>query len=216
MAPFPSAYGLLRRLVNAGLMILLLSSHALAEEPLRILALGDSLTAGYGLPEEASYPRRLQQALRERGHDVEIINAGVSGDTTAGGLSRIEWLMALRPRVVVLELGANDGLRGLDPALTEANLDAIIQIIRERGARVLLAGMLAPPNLGPDYAAEFNPLYARLAAKHDILLQPFFLDGVAAHPELLQKDGLHPNEAGVGVVVKALLPYMEKVLAESP
>ncbi|CCQ75552.1 multifunctional arylesterase:lysophospholipase protein [Magnetospira sp. QH-2] len=203
------------RLVNAGLLILLLGFPAQAET-LRILALGDSLTAGYGLAEKDAFTFQLEKALKARGHDIRVINAGVSGDTTAGGKTRIGWLLSDNPHVVLLELGANDGLRGLDPALTEANLDSIIHTALKKGARVLLVGMRAPPNLGPDYAVEFDPLYGRLAEKHGVVLQPFFLEGVVARPELNQNDGIHPNGEGVRLVVQGLLPYMEKVLAEIP
>lgn len=177
-----------------------------------ILALGDSLTAGYGLPQADSFPRQLELALKRAGHEVRIRNGGVSGDTSAGGRSRIAWALADSPGAVIVALGANDGLRGLAPRETAANLDAIMTAIRAKGLPVLLAGMLAPPNLGAEYGAEFKVLYSRLAEKHRILFYPFFLDGVAAKPELNQEDGIHPNAAGVAEMVRRILPSVIKLI----
>jgi acyl-CoA thioesterase-1 len=179
-----------------------------ADERFRILAFGDSLTAGFGLAESESFPAQLEAALEARGLAVEVINGGVSGDTSAGGLARLDWALADDPDVVIVELGANDGLRGLDPAATEANLDKILARIRAEDRHVLLAGMRAPPNLGADYEAEFNGLYPALATRHAAAFYPFFLDGVATDSTLNQPDGIHPNAAGVSVIVRHILPYV--------
>ena len=178
-----------------------------------ILALGNSLTAGYGLAAAEAFPAQLEQALRTRGHRVRVINAGISGDTTAGGRARTGWLLAERPDMVLLELGGNDGLRGIDPAETRANLNAMIEQIQKSGAALLLAGMRAPPNLGADYVNQFNRIYPELAEKHNVLLYPFFLDGVAGDPALNQSDGIHPVARGVEIIVSRILPYVEAVLA---
>ena len=182
---------------------------------LKILALGDSLTAGYGLPPDQGFVPQLQKALQAEGIDAEVLDGGVSGDTTAGGLARLDWTLQEEPRVVIVELGANDALRGLDPAAAKANLDAILTRLGQQHRTVLLAGMLAPPNLGPDYAKAFNAIYPELAEKHGVTLYPFFLDGVAANPSLIQQDGLHPNAAGVAVIVRRILPALRHVIAEA-
>lgn len=174
--------------------------------PIRILMLGDSLTAGYGLAARDALPARLEAALRAHGVDARVIGAGVSGDTTGGGLARIEWALADDPHAVVVALGANDGLRAIDPAVTRTNLDRLLAILAERGLPVLLAGMVAPPNLGPDYAARFDPIYPEIAARRGAILYPFLLDGAAAVAALNQEDGIHPNAAGVEVVAKRMLP----------
>ena len=177
-----------------------------AEGPLRILMLGDSLTAGYGLASRDALPARLETVLRAHRIDARVINAGVSGDTTAGGLARIEWALADDPHAVIVALGANDGLRAIDPAVTRVNLDRLLGILAERGLPVLLAGMVAPPNLGSDYAARFDPIYPELAARHGAILYPFLLDGVATVTSLNQVDGIHPNAAGVEVIARRMLP----------
>ncbi len=177
-----------------------------------VLALGDSLTAGYGLAADQAFPAKLQAALRNRGLAVRVINAGVSGDTSAGGRARLNWSLADKPAAAIIELGANDAMRGLDPDATRGNLDAIIAELKKRGIAVLLAGMLAPPNLGPEYEARFNAIYPDLAAKHGVLFYPFFLDGVAAVPELNQTDGIHPTAAGVDIIVEGLLPLARELL----
>ena len=169
-----------------------------------ILVIGDSLTAGFGLVQSNSFPAQMERSLRQSGINVRIINAGVSGDTSAGGRSRLAWALSENPDAVILELGANDGLRGLDPKQTEANLDAMIRKIRKHKIPVLLAGMLAPPNLGPKYTSEFKNLYVRLAIKHKILFYPFFLEGVASVPELNQVDGIHPNAKGIAEIVRRM------------
>lgn len=190
-------------------LLLLLLSHGVplvAEEPCRIGVLGDSLTAGYGLPLEAAFPVQLERALRERGYPCTVANAGVSGDTSAGGRARLDWVLADRPTHLIVELGANDALRALPVDQLEANLAAIVEEARARGIHVLLAGMLAPPNLGADYARAFAAVYERLAARYGIPLYPFFLDGVVQRPDLLQPDGLHPTTEGVAEIVRRMLP----------
>lgn len=203
--------------VNAAVIMLVILmwswTPAAASPPLRLLVLGDSLTAGYGLNAEDGFTARLQAALTAEGRDVVVLNAGVSGDTTAGGRARIGWALGDKPDAVIVELGANDGLRGLDPKATFDNLDAVITEIRRAGLPVLLTGMLAPPNLGRDYAGEFNAVFPRLAEKHDVLFYPFFLAGVAARPELNQDDGIHPNPKGVAAVVARILPYVLDLVA---
>ena len=173
---------------------------------------GDSLTAGYGLAETESFPAQMERALRKLGHDVRIINSGVSGDTSAGGRARLAWALAENPDAVILELGANDGLRGLDPKNTEANLEAMIREIAKRKIPILLTGMRAPPNLGSEYEAEFNGLYRRLAGRHKILLYPFFLEGVAAIPSLNQADAIHPNAKGVVEIVNRIRPIVLQLI----
>lgn len=177
-------------------------------EPLRILAFGDSLTAGFGLGPGQGFVPQLERALAEEGVAASVIDAGVSGDTTAGGLARLDWALADRPDLVILELGANDMLRGVDPAVTRANLDQMLAKLRASGARVLLAGMRAAPNLGTQYAAEFEAIYAELSEKYRVPLYPFFLEGVATEPSLNQPDGLHPNAAGVAEIVRRILPQV--------
>ena len=189
------------------------SGATAAAEPVRILALGDSLTAGFGLKPAEGFTAQLQRALRERGVAAEIINGGVSGDTTAGGLARLEWALGDRPDRVILALGANDGLRALDPAVTRSNLAAILDRLREKRLPVLLAGIYAPPNLGREYAQRFDRIFPELAAEYGVLFYPFFLDGVATRPHLNQDDGLHPNAAGVAVLVERITPYVLQLLA---
>jgi acyl-CoA thioesterase I len=185
-------------------------------DPLRILVLGDSLTAGFGLAEPDSFPAQLAAALAARGVEAKVINGGVSGDTTAGGLARLDWVLADDPEIVIVELGANDGLRGLDPKATGANLEAIVaRLVAEKRA-VLLAGMKAPPNLGADYGAAFDGLYPAIAERHGVALYPFFLDGVVIDPALNQEDGIHPNAAGVKAIVARILPYVVKVIDTLP
>jgi len=187
-------------------------SGAASAAPVKILAFGDSLIAGYGLPEGDGFVPQLQQALEKMGREVTVINGGLSGDTTAGGLSRLDWMLAEKPDMVILELGANDMLRGLSPDEARANLDATIQRIKESGAKLLLAGMLASRNMGADYQSKFDAIYPDLARAHDVALYPFFLDGVAARPELNQQDGLHPTKDGVAVIVSNILPHVTKLL----
>ncbi len=183
-----------------------------AADPLRLLALGDSLTAGYGLPHEDAFPVRLEDALRARGHAVVVLDAGVSGDTTAGGRARLDWVLADDPDAAIVALGGNDGLRGLDTEGTRENLMAIVDRLQGEGMPVLIAGMLAPPNLGADYGAAFNAVFPEVAEETGALLYPFFLEGVAAEPALNQADGIHPTAEGVAVMVAGILPAVEALL----
>jgi acyl-CoA thioesterase-1 len=180
----------------------------------RVAVFGDSLAAGFGLPEAQAFPTRLEATLKDRGHKVRIINAGVSGDTSAGGKSRLDWTLSDKPQIIIIELGANDALRGMDPAQTEANLDDIIGRAKASGAKVLLAGMLAPPNWGRAYQQQFDGIYPRLAKKHDVPLYPFFLEGVAMDPKLNQQDGIHPSAAGVEIIVQKILPSVEALVKQ--
>jgi acyl-CoA thioesterase-1 len=180
--------------------------------PIEIVALGDSLTSGYGLPSGEAFTAKLEAALKARGHDVTIVDAGVSGDTASDGLARLDWSVPPVANAVIVELGGNDALRGLDPAVTRGALDKILARLAARHLPVLFAGMLAPPNLGADYAGAFNPIYGDLAKQYDAILYPFFLDGVASRQDLLQADGLHPNAAGVDLIVAAILPSVERLL----
>ena len=183
-----------------------------AADTFRIVGFGDSLMAGYNLGPNEGFPQKLEAALKARGHDVAVANAGVSGDTTSGGLSRLDWSVPDGTDLVILELGANDMLRGVAPEITEQNLDAMMASLRKRGIGVVLAGMLAAPNLGPDYATAFNGIYPKLAEKYDAPLIPFFLDGVAANPSLQLEDGLHPSAAGVDRMVEGALPVIEPLV----
>jgi acyl-CoA thioesterase I len=184
-----------------------------ADRPVRIVALGDSLTAGYGLPADAAFPAKLEKALTARGLAVEIANAGVSGDTASGGLARLDWSVPEGTDAVIVELGANDMLRGIDPGVTRQALEQIVRRLTDRRIAVLLAGMRAAPNLGPDYGRDFETIYSDLAARYDLLLYPFFLDGVAAEAKLNQGDGLHPTAAGVDAIVTGILPQAEALVA---
>ena len=179
-----------------------------------IVVLGDSLVAGYQLPPGTGFPDRLQVALNDNGLSAKIVGAGVSGDTTSGGLSRLAWSVPDDTDAVILELGANDALRGLPPKTTAENLDNMVSQLLDRNIKVLLVGILAPPNMGEDYAAAFNPIYASLAEKHDIPLYPFFLDGVITVEGMTLADGMHPSEAGVDVMVEKILPEVERLIEE--
>lgn len=181
-------------------------------ETFRIVGFGDSLMAGYNLGPDEGFPQKLEAALKARGHDVTVANAGVSGDTTAGGLSRLDWSVPDGTDLVILELGANDMLRGLSPQAAEANLDKMMASLKERGIGIVLAGMLAAPNLGPDYGAAFNGMFPKLAQKYDAPLIPFFLDGVTGNRSLLLDDGLHPNAEGVDRMVEGALPVIEPLV----
>lgn len=194
------------------LFLLLLSlplfANDTAESSLRLLVLGDSLVAGYGLAASESFPAQLEKALQQEAYTVKVINSGVSGDTSAGGLSRLDWALSDNPHLVILELGANDALRGLPVEQTYRNLDAILSRLKEEGIEVILAGMQAPRNLGPRYIQEFDAIYPKLADKHNVNLYPFFLDGVAMDPSLNLPDGIHPNPAGIAVIVERILPVV--------
>ena len=183
-----------------------------ADQPLRIVVLGDSLVAGFGLKPSEAFPAQLERALKARGHAVEVINAGVSGDTTAGGLARVAWAVPERTDAVILELGANDALRGLDPARAKANLDKTIATIKAGGAEVLLAGMFAPRSLGKDYVRAFDAMYPDLARKYGLILYPFFLEGVALDAKLSLEDGMHPNSRGVAEITRLILPSVEQLI----
>lgn len=183
-------------------------------EPVTIVALGDSLTAGFQLAPGAGFPEQLQQTLRTKGYDVTVTDAGVSGDTTSAGLARIDWSVGEDADAVILELGANDALRGLDPETTRANLTAILDRLQERGLPVLLTGMLAPPNLGEAYGNEFASVFSDLANR-DVIYYPFFLEGVAADLSLNLPDGIHPTAEGVGVIVANILPKVEELIARA-
>ncbi len=178
-----------------------------------VVMLGDSLTAGYGLPVADALPTRLEAHLKGQGLAVRIRNAGVSGDTTAGGRARLAWSLAEKPDIVIVALGGNDGLRGIDPAETRANLDAILAELDRRGVKALLAGMVAPPNLGRDYGDAFDQVFPALAEKHGVAFYPFLLAGVAARPKLNQPDGIHPNAEGVAVIVERLAPHLRRLIA---
>jgi acyl-CoA thioesterase I len=186
-----------------------------ADHPLRIVALGDSLTAGYGLAGNEAFPVRLQRALAAKGIAAEIVNAGVSGDTTSGGLARLDWSVPEGTDAVIVELGANDSLRGIDPKVTRGALDALLRRLGERHIAVLLCGMLAPRNMGTEYGAAFDAIYPDLAKAYGAILYPFFLEGVATDPKLNQRDGLHPTAAGVDVIVERILPAVERLVAQA-
>jgi acyl-CoA thioesterase-1 len=188
---------------------------AAAEPPLSVVALGDSLTAGYGLREQDGFVPRLQAALAAKGVSATVANAGVSGDTATDGLARLDWSVPAQTQAVIVELGANDMLRGIDPQLTRKALEAILQRLSARHIAVLLCGMRAAPNLGSAYGQAFERIYPQLAARYGVALYPFFLDGVAANLQLMQSDGMHPNAAGVGVIVKRILPTVEELIARA-
>jgi acyl-CoA thioesterase I len=195
-------------------LIALLSLGCIGEAPAatRILALGDSLTAGFGLAPQEAFPVRLQARLAAAGVEAQVVNGGVSGDTSAGGLARLDWALADHPDLVLVELGANDALRGIDPAVTRGALTETVTRLKARGIAVMLCGMLAPPNYGSDYAAKFNAIYPDLAKQFGVTLYPFYLDGVAADPKLNQADGIHPTAAGVDIIVAKMLPTVEAFL----
>ena len=201
-----------RKAIAALALALPLTAHA---APIRLLVLGDSLSAGFGLPHEEGFEAQLAKALRAHGYDVRIIDGAVSGDTTAGGRARLDWTLADGADAAIVELGANDGLRGVDPHDVEKNLTAILDKLAAQHIPVLLSGMYAMPNLGPDYAQAFNAVFAALGKRAGLLYDPFFLEGVAEVPPLNQADGLHPNAAGVQWIVTRLLPLVEKLLAEA-
>ncbi len=208
----PPAIQSLVRLVAALCWFAIVVTAQAAREPIQIIVLGDSLTAGPGLAADKTFPVRLEAALRERGHVVAVIDAGVSGDTSRDGLARLDWSVGPDADIVVVELGANDALRGTDPEITRSALDSILARLSERGLPVVLAGMLAPPNLGKDFAAAFNPIYGELATKYGAEFYPFFLDGVAGDSRFNLQDGMHPNAEGVEIIVERILPTVESVI----
>jgi len=184
-----------------------------ADSP-HLMVFGDSLVAGYGLPAEEGFTWQLQDRLTAQGVEIKILNAGVSGDTTAGGLARLEWALAEQPDYVMIVLGGNDLLRGLDPSATRRNLDQILSKLAARGIKTFLCGMLAPVNLGAEYGAEFNPVYPDLAQKYDLAFYPFFLQDVALVPRFNQRDGLHPNAEGVAKIIDGMMPLLQKFLSK--
>ena len=188
-----------------------------APKPMRIVALGDSLTAGYGLESEKDFASQLEKALRAEDYNVKVENAGVSGDTTAGGLARLEWALAgeagePKVRLMIIALGANDLLRGVDPRVTRENLEAILSELKDRDVRALLVGMQSPGNMGPAFQRRFDKIFPAVAEKYGVPFYPFFLEGVAMKPELNLADGMHPNEAGVAIMVKNILPTVKDAL----
>ncbi|HEY4264001.1 MAG TPA: arylesterase [Micropepsaceae bacterium] len=212
--------GLFFKTILSALVLSLLLARGVeaAEHNIRILAFGDSLTQGYGVPPGMDFPARLQQALTQKGLKVAVVNAGVSGDTSAGGLARLDWSLGDAkdaPDAAIVELGANDGLRGLAPAEMEKNLDGILAKLQQRKIPVLLAGMKSPRNLGASYAAEYDAVFPRLAKKYGVLFYPFFLEGVALKADLIQPDGLHPNPKGVDAIVKNILPLARKLVQQA-
>jgi len=208
-------YGPRRWLTNVVVLatLVFLTGAPAQARTVRILVLGDSLTAGYGLAQPDGFQAVMQAALRSRGLDVTLVDAAVSGDTTAGGRARLDWALADGADGAFVELGANDGLRGLDPSEAEANLAAILDALAKRGMPVLLSGMLAAPNFGPEYEAAFKAVFARLGRRPGLLFDPFFLEGIAGDPKLNQGDHIHPNPEGVRREVARLLPMMERLVA---
>jgi len=204
-----SASGVAMTLLFAGLLAAALPASPRNPE---ILAFGDSLTSGYGLPAEKSFPARLQAKLRADGIDARVVNAGVAGDTTAGGLARLDAALADKPDLVILELGANDALRAIEPAAVRANLEKMIAKVQASGAKLLLAGMKAPPNWGEEYQRDFERIFPELAEAHGVPLYPFFLEGVAMEAQMNQQDGLHPNERGVAAVVDRIAPLVARLI----
>jgi acyl-CoA thioesterase-1 len=222
----PTAYGLACMSVKAKLIVhllvaaaafaaLLAPPAALAQSPLQIVVLGDSLTAGYGLPPGQAFPDQLQAALDARGHDVQVVNAGVSGDTASGGLARLDWSVPEDADAIIVELGANDALRGIDPAVTRKALTEIVERLQARGQAVLLAGMKAPRNMDDAYAEAFDSIYPDIAEEAGVPLYPFFLEGVAVDPALNQGDGIHPTAIGVARIVEGILPKVEALIADA-
>jgi acyl-CoA thioesterase-1 len=197
------------------LAIMLVASSAAASAPCRIAVLGDSLTSAYGLAVADGFPARLQRGLREAGYDCEVLDAGVSGDTSAGGLARLDWVLADRPSHVIVELGGNDALRALPPEQMAENLDAIVRRLTDEGVAVLLAGMRAPPNLGRSYGDAFETVFSRIAERYEVPLYPFFLDGVAGEVELNQPDGIHPTAEGIEIIVERMLPTVTAWLEQA-
>ena len=210
------SYGHLRLLVQALAFVAVLAtaSHTAAARTLRLVALGDSLTAGLGLPPGMAFPDRLEAALRGKGWDVTVANAGVSGDTAADGLARYDWAVPKDADAIIVEFGANDMLRGMQPEATKTTLAAILDRARTAHLPTLLTGMRAAPNLGDEYAGQFSAIYPALAKEYDVPLYPFFLDGVASAPKLNQPDGLHPNPDGVDIIVQKILPSVESLLKQ--
>ncbi|MBX9589397.1 MAG: arylesterase [Hyphomonadaceae bacterium] len=216
LPPNPTLANMVFRVLLCNWLLAAIASGAVAQgqtAPTRIVVLGDSLVAGFQLKASDAFPMQLERALKAKGHAVEIINAGVSGDTTANGLDRLRWAVPERTDAVILELGANDAMRGLDAGRAKANLDKIIATLKADGTEVLLAGMLAPRNLGEEYRRAFDGIYTELAQKHGLILYPFFLDGVALNGDLNLADGIHPNPKGVAEITRRILPKVEELIA---
>jgi acyl-CoA thioesterase-1 len=207
-------YGRGPRLAKWVAAVLLIFAAGAQAAPVRLLVFGDSLAAGYGLPHQDGFEARLAAALKARGHEVTILDGGVSGDTTAGGRARIDWALGDTPDVAIVELGGNDGLRGLDPTQMQANLSAILDTLAAHHVPTLLTGMQAPPNLGAAYGAQFRAVFAALSHRPGVIFDPFFLAGVAGDPRLNQADGIHPNAEGVGRVVNRITPLVEQLLTQ--
>ena len=203
------------RLFSVVALALITAAIPVRAAGINILAFGDSLTAGFGLPPDDAFPVKLEAALRAKGHDVRVINAGVSGDTSTAGRDRLDWVLTGDVNAVIVELGANDALRGIDPKGTEKALSDTLAALKTRHLPVLLAGMKAPRNLGPDYVERFDAIYPKLAQSYQVLYYPFFLDGVAAAPDLNQADGMHPSAKGVDIIVARILPKVEELIAEA-
>lgn len=211
---YGKSYGIVKPLVAAFALTLALALPAAAQErPVKIVAFGDSLTAGFGLPGVAAFPSRLREFLKLRGYNVEVVNAGVSGDTTTGGLARVDWSVPEGTDAVIVELGANDFLRGVDPAVTYRALDGILGKLSARRIQILLCGFVAGKNMGPEYERAFNAIFPALAQKYGAVFYPSFLDGVGGVRSLNQIDGIHPNTDGVDVIVKKILPKTEELIA---
>jgi acyl-CoA thioesterase-1 len=197
----------------AAFSLAVMAGAAAGERPVKIVAFGDSLTAGYGLPVADAFPAKLARALEAKGIQAQVVNAGVSGDTTSGGLARLEWSVPRDADAIILELGANDAMRGIDPDVTKKALTAILSRLKEQGVVVLLCGMYAPPNMGKDFEREYRQMYPELARTYDAILYPFFLDGVAGIAELNQPDKIHPTAQGVDLIVEKILPKVEELVA---
>ena len=213
MAQFSFRDRLPRFIAFAALVVLIFGAVPAMARPLKLVAFGDSLTAGYLLPADKVFPVVLEKALRAKGHDVTVINGGVSGDTTSGGLERLDWTVPDGTDGVILELGANDALRGLDPSIPRAALTEIVTRLQSRKIKVMLAGMMAPRNLGATYVDSFDAIFPSLAKDKELILYPFFLDGLVGQPQLLQQDGLHPTAEGVDEIVRRILPTVERFIA---
>jgi acyl-CoA thioesterase-1 len=203
-----------KTLLSIVLLLIMAAAGPALAAPVKILALGSSLTQGYGLPPGTEFTVQLQAALKKDGIDAVVTNAGVSGDTSAGGLARLDWSLGDHPDAVILELGSNDMLRGIAPSETEKNLRTVLDKLNAAHVKVLLTGMHAQRNLGADYVRQFDAIYPRLAKDYNVLFYPFFLDGVALNPKLNQADGMHPNPAGVKVIVARMLPMVKKLVAK--
>ena len=190
------------------------AQSAASATPITIVAMGDSLTAGYGVPEEEAYPAKLERRLRQEGYNCRVINSGVSGETSSDALSRLDWVLAMNPDIVIFESGANDGLRGINPAIPRENIDKILTLLEKKGIVTIFVGMKMVWSLGPAYVADFDAIYPDLAKKHKVLFMPFFLDGVATKPGLNQDDGIHPEAAGYGIIVENILPLARAAIAQ--